>query len=57
MSALTRATTSAGELSRRDRLVVLAVCCTSLLVVVMDISVVKVALPMIRLRPPSLPRS
>jgi len=48
MSALTLAKTAAGELSRRDRIVVLAICCTSLLVVVMDISIVNVALPAIR---------
>jgi EmrB/QacA subfamily drug resistance transporter len=48
MSASTPAKTTAGELSRRDRIVVLAICCTSLLVVVMDISIVNVALPATR---------
>jgi EmrB/QacA subfamily drug resistance transporter len=36
------------ELSRRRRFGVLAICCTSILVVVMDISIVNVALPAIR---------
>ncbi|MEU9125175.1 DHA2 family efflux MFS transporter permease subunit [Streptomyces sp. NPDC048506] len=36
------------ELSRRRRLLVLAICCASMIVVVMDISVVNVALPSIR---------
>jgi EmrB/QacA subfamily drug resistance transporter len=36
------------ELSRKRRLLVLAICCASILVVVMDISVVNVALPAIR---------
>jgi EmrB/QacA subfamily drug resistance transporter len=35
------------ELSRRRRLLVLALCCTSMVVVVMDISIVNVALPAI----------
>jgi hypothetical protein len=35
----------AGELSRRHRIVVLAICCTSLLVVMMDDIIVSVALP------------
>jgi EmrB/QacA subfamily drug resistance transporter len=38
----------APELSRRRRLLILAICCTSILVVVMDISIVNVALPAIR---------
>ena len=37
-----------GELSRRRRLGVLAICCASIVVVVMDISIVTVALPSIR---------
>jgi EmrB/QacA subfamily drug resistance transporter len=48
MSASTLPKTTAGGLSRRHRVVVLAICCTSLLVVVMDISIVNVALPAIR---------
>ncbi|HEX6469126.1 MAG TPA: DHA2 family efflux MFS transporter permease subunit [Streptosporangiaceae bacterium] len=36
------------ELSRRRRFLVLAICCASILVVVMDISIVNVALPAIR---------
>lgn len=36
------------DLSRRRQLLVLAICCASILVVVMDISVVNVALPAIR---------
>jgi EmrB/QacA subfamily drug resistance transporter len=36
------------ELSRRRRLLVLAICCASILVVVMDISIVNVALPVLR---------
>jgi EmrB/QacA subfamily drug resistance transporter len=36
------------DLSRRRRFVVLAICCISILVVVMDISIVNVALPAIR---------
>jgi EmrB/QacA subfamily drug resistance transporter len=38
----------APELSRRYRLLVLAICCTSIVVVVMDISIVNVALPTMR---------
>jgi EmrB/QacA subfamily drug resistance transporter len=38
----------AGELSRRRRVLVLAICCASMIVVVMDISIVNVALPTIR---------
>jgi len=37
-----------GELSRRRRLGVLAICCASIVVVVMDISIVTVALPAMR---------
>src|SRR5512146_1859510 len=44
--ALPQAT--APGLSRRRRLLVLAICCASILVVVMDISIVNVALPAIR---------
>jgi EmrB/QacA subfamily drug resistance transporter len=36
------------ELDRRRRLLVLAICCASMIVVVMDISIVNVALPTIR---------
>jgi hypothetical protein len=36
------------ELSRRRRLLVLAICCVSIAMVVMDISIVNVALPAIR---------
>src|SRR6266581_7739062 len=36
------------ELSRRRRFLVLAICCASIVVVVMDISIVSVALPTIR---------
>src|SRR5882757_6459630 len=36
------------ELSQRRRFLVLAICCASVLVVVMDISIVNVALPAIR---------
>jgi EmrB/QacA subfamily drug resistance transporter len=39
---------TAGELSRRRRFLVLAICCSSVIVVVMDISIVNVALPAIR---------
>jgi EmrB/QacA subfamily drug resistance transporter len=45
-SALPR--TPAGELDRRRRLLVLAICCASVVIVVMDISIVNVALPAIR---------
>jgi len=38
---------SAGGLSRRRRFLVLAICCASAIVVVMDISIVNVALPAI----------
>nr|WP_250574591.1 MFS transporter [Nonomuraea sediminis] len=37
-----------AELSRRRRLLVLGICCASVIVVVMDISIVNVALPTIR---------
>ena len=37
-----------GGLTRRRRLLVLAICCASMLIVVMDISIVNVALPAIR---------
>src|ERR1700754_106706 len=36
------------EISHRRRLLVLAICCASIVVVVMDISIVNVALPAIR---------
>ncbi|HEX4250911.1 MAG TPA: MFS transporter, partial [Pseudonocardia sp.] len=36
------------ELSRRRRMLVLAICCTSLLVVGMDATIVNVALPALR---------
>jgi MFS family permease len=39
---------AAPGLGRRRRLLVLAICCASILVVVMDISIVNVALPAIR---------
>ena len=54
MSGSTMQTTRAGkggrvsDLSRRRRFLVLAVCCASIIVVVMDISIVNVALPRIR---------
>jgi EmrB/QacA subfamily drug resistance transporter len=53
MSTSTLSKTTAGErgrvaeLSRRRRFLVLAICCASILVVVMDISIVNVALPTI----------
>jgi EmrB/QacA subfamily drug resistance transporter len=40
--------TPATEFDRRRRLLVLAICCASLIVVVMDISIVNVALPAMR---------
>jgi MFS family permease len=40
--------TTAGELGRRRRFLVLTICCASIAVVVMDISIVNVALPAIR---------
>ncbi len=48
MSALTLQRTTVAELSRRRRFLVLAICCASIIVVVMDISIVNVALPAIR---------
>ena len=45
-STLPKAT--AGQLGRHRRLLVLAICCASVIVVVMDISIVNVALPTIR---------
>jgi len=47
MSSLPLPQTAGGELSRSRRLLVLAICCTSAIVVVMDISIVNVALPAI----------
>jgi EmrB/QacA subfamily drug resistance transporter len=44
----TRPTASPGELDHHRRLVVLTICCFSIFVVVMDISIVNVALPSIR---------
>ncbi|HYS36143.1 MAG TPA: MFS transporter, partial [Pseudonocardiaceae bacterium] len=40
--------TTDGDLTRRRRLPVLTICCASMIVVVMDISIVNVALPTIR---------
>lgn len=53
VSTQTLANPAADELSRRSRLLVLMTCCASITVVVMDISIVNVALPAIRhdLRP------
>jgi MFS family permease len=48
MNASTRPQTTTGELSKRHRFLVLAICCASVIVVVMDISIVNVALPTIR---------
>jgi EmrB/QacA subfamily drug resistance transporter len=48
MSASTPLHTTAREPGRRQRFLVLAICCASILVVVMDISIVNVALPAIR---------
>src|SRR6516165_5464478 len=48
MSASSQPRTTAGELSQRRRFLVLGVCCASIVVVVMDISVVNVALPAMR---------
>ncbi|MCI2423742.1 DHA2 family efflux MFS transporter permease subunit [Saccharopolyspora sp. K220] len=48
MSASTRPKITASELSRRHRFLVLAICCASIVVVVMDISIVNVALSAIR---------
>jgi MFS family permease len=47
-STLSTAAAPTGELSRRHRIVVLAICCISMLVVIMDVSIVNVALPAIR---------
>ncbi|MDL4773023.1 MFS transporter [Actinomadura xylanilytica] len=47
MTASIPPTTTAGELTRRHRFLVLAICCASVIVVVMDISIVNVALPAI----------
>ncbi|HEY3687137.1 MAG TPA: DHA2 family efflux MFS transporter permease subunit [Streptosporangiaceae bacterium] len=44
---MTPSTPETGELSRRRRYLVLAICCASAFVVVMDISIVNVALPAI----------
>jgi EmrB/QacA subfamily drug resistance transporter len=48
MSGRTRPEATTGGLSRRRRFLVLAICCASIAVVVMDISIVNVALPAIR---------
>src|SRR5258708_4218551 len=48
MSTSMLPTITAGELSRRRRFLVLTICCASVIVVVMDISIVNVALPAIR---------
>ncbi|MFG1816768.1 MFS transporter [Kribbella sp. NPDC049174] len=48
MSAPPLPTTAPRELSRRRRLGVLAICCASIIVVVMDMSIVNVALPSVR---------
>ena len=48
MSERTRPQTTAGGLSQRRRFLVLTICCGSIAVVVMDISIVNVALPAIR---------
>src|SRR5215472_6164626 len=48
MSAAPLTRTAAGELSRRRRFLVLGICCASVVVVVMDISIVNVALPAMR---------
>ncbi|WP_163506149.1 MFS transporter [Fodinicola acaciae] len=47
MTASLRARAASGELSRRHRQLVLAICCASIVVVVMDISIINVALPAI----------
>jgi len=47
MSPSTSPLTTGCELSRRHRWLVLAICCASVIVVVMDISIVNVALPAI----------
>ncbi|HEU5421030.1 MAG TPA: MFS transporter [Streptosporangiaceae bacterium] len=48
MNSATLPRATAGGLSQRRRLLILAICCTSAFVVVMDISIVNVALPAIR---------
>src|SRR4051794_22416851 len=48
MSASTLPKPTADELSRRRRFLALAICCASIVVVVMDISIVTVALPAMR---------
>ena len=48
MTSSTLPRPAAPGLSRRRRLLVLAICCASILIVVMDISIVNVALPAIR---------
>ncbi|WP_131736467.1 MFS transporter [Actinomadura roseirufa] len=48
MSTSTPPESTPGELTRRHRYLVLTICCASVLVVVMDISIVTVALPAIR---------
>ncbi|MGC1281376.1 MAG: MFS transporter, partial [Streptosporangiaceae bacterium] len=45
MSSSTLPATAPGELSQRRRFLVLLICCASILVVVMDISIVNIALP------------
>ncbi|MFE4975539.1 MFS transporter [Kitasatospora sp. NPDC056651] len=47
-SSLPETLTAAGELTCKRKLLVLAICCASVIVVVMDISIVNVALPTIR---------
>jgi len=47
MSSPTLPPAAAGGLSRRRRFLVLAICCASVIAVVMDISIVNVALPAI----------
>jgi len=47
MSERTRPQTTAGGLSQRRRFLVLTICCASIAVVVMDISIINVALPAI----------
>jgi MFS family permease len=48
MNASTLPKTTADELSRHRRFLVLAICCASVIVVVLEISIVNVALPTIR---------
>jgi EmrB/QacA subfamily drug resistance transporter len=48
MSVSTLPRTAVEELSRRRRLLVLAICCASVIATIMDISIVNVALPAIR---------